>query len=116
MAFDDCISIPVLQMFLAGQLSEEESRPLEEHLLNCQACVERARQLPAAPWRALVKAGPGDLLSGPESHVEEIEDLLRREGGRVADTSSTFNDAHLGATVRRPALTRRPCWGFGRRR
>jgi anti-sigma factor ChrR (cupin superfamily) len=35
----------VIERYLFGSLSEQESEPLEEHLLICQSCIETAEQL-----------------------------------------------------------------------
>ena len=73
----------LINLYLDDMLPSEETRPLKEHLKECQACRERYRQLSA------LKAALGDLDEpAPEGLHGRILDYVEKNCPESAPTVS----------------------------
>lgn len=72
----------VLLAWWAGELAEHEEEELEEHLLGCQECARRGRELLAIAQAVCGLVRKGEL---PASLLPEVVERLEREGLRVRE-------------------------------
>ncbi len=88
-----CISDDHLRGLLLGELSDDDATPLENHLLECPACVARTRKLQSADTfvAALQHARKWEL---PAAQSSSIEMLVQRLSDRSQlATHSSLLDA-----------------------
>src|SRR5438445_13651324 len=100
----DCPDELDLREFALGQLTDQQSEQLQEHLAHCARCVEALGALPADD--ALVESfrSQRNALARPEDNVVEV--LIWRLSGLHAapsscamDTAATCNLETSGATL-----------------
>ena len=71
-----CIPDDRLRELLLGELTEQESQPLEQHLLACPSCVARTRSLRSAD--TLVSALAGGLADADDSPSADIDRVMQQ--------------------------------------
>jgi len=90
-----CPDAPALRRFLLGQAGEQESAPVEEHLLHCDQCLRAVRTLPADdPLVSALREGRTSATPAPQSGLLEKLRLRLQElepASRGPDTVSGEN-------------------------
>lgn len=95
----ECIPDADLRSLLIGHLSDEVSLPLEEHLLQCQSCVERATRLESSDSLvAALRSGVQWTAAAKSSaEVEAAIDRLRHQAP-VARTSESIMERFVNGS------------------
>ena len=99
-----CPDAPALRRFLLGQAGEQESAPLEEHLLHCDQCLRAVRTLPADdPLISALQQGRASGTPAPQSGLLEKLRLRLREMEPAARGPDTVSGENTEAAVPGPS-------------
>src|SRR5689334_9030569 len=94
-----CPDADVLQRFLLGQTSDQESSQLEAHLSTCPNCVQTLHGLKAED--TVVEAMRVPPLRDDEEKV--VEDLIKRMEGLRPRDGEAAPEAHVAIDFLAPA-------------
>jgi WD40 repeat protein/serine/threonine protein kinase len=87
-----CPAVPDLQRLLLGPLPDREAEDLEQHLLQCNSCLQTLKGLPGND--TLVEAFRAQAAAGPRPPSTLVTELIRKlEGLRPPAGAGTTTDA-----------------------
>ncbi|MGH7139237.1 MAG: hypothetical protein ACREHD_26120 [Pirellulales bacterium] len=95
----NCPSVEELQRLAIGLISDEAAEPLERHLLECPACVERMGAVASDDTLLNALKTPSTV----KEHAAEESEVLRQLVSRLGDLSHVTLSTQLDLTGDQPA-------------